>query len=193
MQLTKESREHKNVSLARLFVLENVFQLTQVTSVQIGRGIAKAPANRKDGLRTVILWTTNIDDCCTLTTGSDNNVRCRDIIGEEWPESYCLAADHYSKSPTHVDDCLRDDQFQHTPPPSDAATGSNTEPSIDDRLSTIPEEPNDFENFWMEDDLTPCQIIDKLSPLVSTRRSGLAHRMQPSTQEGESHRSPALA
>ena len=56
MRITQESKAQRRVAFALIFILENVFQIAQVTCVQIGRGVAKIPANKRGGSRTAVRY-----------------------------------------------------------------------------------------------------------------------------------------
>ena len=165
VQITQESKAQKRVTFALIFILENVYQITQVTCVQIGRGIAKIPATRRGGSRTVILWHKDPEEHVTMTTDTDSNVRCSDLSEEHWAESYCISADHYENSSLPLDDCLRSAGTEDDDQTIAPATGGSKNPSVNDRLSTIPEETEDSEPFWVEEDLSPEEIINELSLL----------------------------
>ena len=171
MQITQESKAQKRVAVALVFTIENVFQLVHVTCVQIGRGIAKIPATRRGGSRTVILRHKDPKDQVTLTTNTENSVRCRDLSEENWAQWYCVSADHYANSTLHLDDCLRSAGLGDDDQSSAGATGGIEEPSVNDRLSTIPEETEDSEPSWTVEIPTPGEIMNELSLLGFIERS----------------------
>ena len=117
--LSKDTQQYRQIAMALVFVLQNIFTLHDVNSVQIGRSLQKLPPRRgptgpHSGLRTVIIWTTNVANAKTIHMQPNQGVRISDTI-EDWKTPKVIVADHEAETELVLNDCFQPENVdEHT-------------------------------------------------------------------------------
>ena len=140
-----QNRKQGSVLLAAIYVLENLFHVSGVKVICLGKGIQKLAADRYS--KFIVMWKRTIENSVSASYGPQSAVRCSDIIGgEDCDDALLLCAkfDPTSTDAMHYDDHVRNQSLQELSEPQE---GSTLE-SLDDHLSTIPEGTE--ESFHMQ-------------------------------------------